>query len=206
MFNRKCKITFISHGSTIHSEENRISDKDNYPPINDSGEEEIERICEWLKKRGIKNDKIYSSPALRTVQTAQMISKIYKQDFEILEDLKARQFGAWSGLSFEQIECKHPQALEQMHEDPCSFCPECGETVLCFNKRVSKIIKKIVEENIGNRVIIVTHPEVIQAAISNAIKLSPKHQAKVYVKPGSATQISYFKSWASLVYSGYVPL
>jgi broad specificity phosphatase PhoE len=206
MFNRKCKITFISHGSTVHSEENRISDKENYPPINDAGEEEIEKICEWLKKRAIKNDKIYASSALRTIQTAKMISKVFKKDFEILEGLSARKFGSWSGLSFEQIECKYPQALEQLHENPCSYCPEYGETILSFNKRVSKIIKKIVEENSGNRIIIVTHPEVIQAAISKAIKLPPQHQAKVYIKNGSASQISYFESWASLVYSGYVPL
>lgn len=206
MFNRKCKITFISHGATIHSEENRLSDNENYPPINDSGQDEIEKICEWLRKRAIKNDKIYTSSALRTTQSAQMISKIFKKDFEILDGLHARKCGVWSGLTFEQIENKYPQMLGQLHENPCSYCPDKGETVLDFNKRISKIIKKIVEENVGNRIIIVTHPDVIQSAISKAIKLPPQHQAKVYIRTGSASQISYFESWASLVYSGYVPL
>ena len=44
-FNRKCKVTFICHGSTIYSEENRISDNENYPPLSDYGQEEIEKIC-----------------------------------------------------------------------------------------------------------------------------------------------------------------
>lgn len=206
MFNRKCKITFISHGSTVHSEENRLSDTDNYPPINDAGEEEIEKICEWLKKREIKNDAIYASSALRTIQSARMISKALKKDFETIEGLHSRKRGVWSGLTFEQIENKYPQMLEQLHENPCSYCPECGETILDFNDRVSKIIKDIVENNVGNRIIIVTHPEVIQAAVSKAIQLPPEHQSKVYIRTGSATQISYFDSWASLVYSGYVPL
>lgn len=206
MFNRKCKITFISHGATIYSEENRLSDNENYPPLNDSGQEEIDKICEWIKKRGIKNDKIYASSALRTIQSAQIISKVLKKDFEILEDLTSRKRGVWSGLTFEQIESKYPQMLEQLHENPCSYCPECAETIIEFNKRVSKTLKKVVEDNIGNRIIIVTHPEVIQAAISKAIQLPPQHQAKVYIKTGSATQISYFESWASLVYSGCVPL
>lgn len=206
MFKRKCKITFISHGATIYSEENRISDNENYPPINDAGEEEIEKICQWLKKRAIKNDKIYTSSALRTIQSAQMISKVFKTDFEILDGLSPRKCGIWSGLTFEQIEEKYPHMLEQLHENPCSYCPDCGETILDFNKRVSRIIKNIVNENTSNRIIIVTHPEVIQSAISKAIQLSPKHQAKVYIKTGSATQISYFENWSSLVYSGYVPL
>lgn len=206
MFNRKCKITFISHGSTIHSEENRLSDNDNYPPLNESGEDEIEKICEWLKKRAIKNDVIYSSAALRATQSAQLISKVFKKDFEVLDGLHPRKRGVWSGLTFEQIEKKYPQMLEQLHENPCSYCPDKGETILEFNKRVSKVLKKIVEENIGNRIIVVTHPEVIQAAIGRAIQLLPQHQAKVYIRTGSATQISYFESWASLVYSGYIPL
>lgn len=206
MFNRKCKITFIAHGSTIHSEENRLSDNENYPPLNESGEDEIEKICEWLKKRAIKNDIIYSSSALRAIQSAQLISKVFKKDFEVLDCLHSRKRGVWSGLTFEQIEKKYPQMLEQLHENPCSYSPDKGETILELNKRVSKVIKKVVDENIGNRLIIVTHPDVIQAAVSKAIQLPPQHQAKVYIRTGSATQISYFESWASLVYSGYIPL
>lgn len=207
MFNRKCKITFISHGATIYSEENRIcTDNDNYPPLNDAGEEEIEKICEWLKTRGIQNDKVYASPSLRSIQSAEMIAKVFKKDFEVLDDLTSRKCGVWSGLTYEDIEEKYPQMLEQMHENPCSFQPEGGEAIADFDKRISKIIKKIVDENVGNRIIIVTHPDIIQAAISSAIKLPAQHQAKVHVKTGSATQISYFESWASLVYSGCVPL
>lgn len=207
MFNRKCKITFISHGATVYSEENRIcTDNGNYPPLNDAGEEEIEKICEWLKKRGVKNDKIYTSPSLRSVQSTQKIAKVFRKDFEVLDDLSSRKCGTWSGLTYDDIEEKYPQLLDKIHENPCSFQPDGGEAILDFDKRISKIIKKIVDENVGNRIIIVTHPDIIQAAISKAIQLPAQHQAKVYIKTGSATQISYFESWASLVYSGYIPL
>lgn len=206
MFNRKCKITFICHGATVHSEENRLSDTENYPPLNDLGQEEIEKMCEHLKKRAIKNDKIYASPALRTIQSAQMISKVFKKDFEILEDLGSRKRGVWSGLTFDQIEIKFPQMLEQLHQNPCSYCPEGSETTLELNKRVKEIIGKIVEENSNNRVIIVTYREVIQSAICAALEMPPENQAKIYIKTGSASQISYFESWASLMYSGYIPL
>ena len=75
-FDRKCKITFICHGATIYSEENRFSDKDNYPPLNENGVEEVEKICEYLRQRGVKNDKIYTSTAARCVQTAKYVSKV----------------------------------------------------------------------------------------------------------------------------------
>lgn len=205
MFSRKCKITFIAHGSTINTEENRLSDKENHPPLNDLGQEEIENICEWLKRRGLKSDRIYSSSDLRVVQSANLISKVFKKDFETVDNLSSRRVGAWSGLNFDQIEEKYPQVLEQMHQNPCVFCPEGGETALEFNKRVSEKIEEIVEQNKGNRIIIVTHPDVIQSAICSALNIPLENMAKIYIKPSSATQISYFEDWASMLYCGFIP-
>ena len=49
-FDRKCKITFICNGATIYSEDDRFTDSEAYPPLNDAGQDEIERICDFLKK------------------------------------------------------------------------------------------------------------------------------------------------------------
>ena len=48
MFKRKCKITFISHGATVHTMDGIICDTDKYPKINEFGEEEIAKVCEYL--------------------------------------------------------------------------------------------------------------------------------------------------------------
>ena len=49
-FDRKCKITYICNGGTIFSEDNRLTDSENYPPLSEAGVEEVERICDYLKK------------------------------------------------------------------------------------------------------------------------------------------------------------
>lgn len=206
MFNRKCKITFICHGTTIYTEENRISDGEKYPPLNDVGYNDIEKICEYLKKRGVKNDKIYCSSALRTMQSAQMIAKVFKKDFEVLEDLTPLNYGELGGLTKNQIDEKYPNLVKLFATNAETFAPKNGETVLNFYSRTSKIIKKIVEENISKRIIIVTYPEVIQAAIGEALDIKLANLHKIHIKSGSATQISYFEDWASLVYSDYVPM
>ena len=59
MFKRKCKITFISHGSTIYSEDNRLTDKLDYPPLNENGYNELSKIVDFIKTRGLKTNKIY---------------------------------------------------------------------------------------------------------------------------------------------------
>ena len=86
------------------------------------------------------------------------------------------------------------------------FTPEGAEALADFNKRVDDVIKSIIENNLHKRLIIVTHGEVIQAAIANAIGIPLNNQFKTYIPSGSATQISYFENWSSLIYSAYIPL
>ena len=206
MFNRKCKITFINHGSTLYTEENRLFDDENYPPINEIGRMEMEKISHWIKAKGLKIDKIYSSSALRTIQSARILSKVCKQDFEIISPLKSRKSGLWSGFTFKQIEQKYPDFLDNYHRDPENYWPEGGENTKSLNIRVGEILTKLINENIDKRLVVITHAEVIQAAIANALKIPAESQFKVYIPNGSATQISYYTDWASLVYSAYLPL
>ena len=205
MRRRKCKITFVAHGATVHSEESIYSDKEQYPPLSELGESEINKVCEYLQNRGLRSNKIYSSPALRCTQTAEMVSKVFKTKFETLPELYERKCGDWNGLSLDSIFIKYPELKEKPY-DVLKFTPNGGEELKVFNQRVKEAIDKIVEAQIGNRIIIVTYPSVILAALANALELTEENQAKVLIKTGSLTQISYFSNWASVIYSGYVPL
>jgi len=206
MFRRKCKVTFICHGSTINSEENRFYDDESYPPLNENGKNEIEKISKWLRAKGLKTDVIYSCSALRCVQSARIISKYLNTDYVIIDSLNSRKAGLWSGLNFDEIEEKDPEDLDKYHHDRKNFWVEGGENTDELNKRVSESLSKIVEENVGKRIIIVTHPEVIQSAVATALSIPVENQFKIYTPQGSATQISYYSDWSSLVYSAYLPL
>lgn len=205
-FDRKCKITFICNGSTIYSEDGRFTDTEIYPPLSDNGIDEIERICEFLRKRGVKSDKIYSSPAVRSTQSADMISKLFKQDYAIIPELHPRKCGKFNGLTFSQVEEKYPEDLKNLINNPNVSAPDDAESISDFIKRVNVSINNIIEENQGNRIIIVTHRDIIKAAVCSALNIPDNSMHKIYIKSGSATQISYFENWASLIYSDYKPI
>ena len=204
MIKRRCKITFIRHGATIYTEADRLSDQDNYPPLNETGKEEMETISQWIKKRGLMVDKIFSSPETRALQSAGILSKISKLDFEVIPDLTAKKSGTWSGLSFEQIEQKYPKELESYHNDRGNFVMPNGESINQFNERTNTVIERIVKENDSCRVIIVTHGDVIQSAVAGILHIPSDYQTRIMIPTGSATQISYFKDWSVLVYSGVI--
>ena len=50
MFNRICKITFITHGATVYSLDGIINNTLKYPKLNDFGEEEIQKVIVPLDK------------------------------------------------------------------------------------------------------------------------------------------------------------
>ncbi len=206
LFDRKCKITYIAHGATIYSEEGRFCDGESFPPLSENGVEEINRICDFLKSRRIKNDKIISSAGTRTIQSAKIISKIYKQNFEIIPILTPKKCGSFNGMTFEQIEDKYPDEFKKLIDEPNLTIPEDAESVSDFVSRISDAIDKIVDENIGSRIIVVTYPEIIRVAIAKALCIPDSAIKNIYIKTGSATQISYFDSFESLMYCGYKPV
>ena len=205
-FNRRCKITFVCHGATIYSEEGRFSDAENYPPLSELGVEEMQNLTKYLKARGVKNDAIYTSPSIRTVQSAMMIAKLFKKEYEIIDELKTRDCGSWNGLTFGQIMDKCPEGLDRIRKYPEEKTMAGAEGSVEFIARIKKVIDSLVAKNIGNIIIIVTHPEVIQAAICGALDIPADKLPKIFIRTGSATQISYYENWASLVYSDYVPI
>lgn len=205
-FNRKCKITFICHGATIYSEEGRISEAENYPPLSELGVEEMEALTKYLKSRAIKNDVIYTSPAVRTRQSAMMISKLFKKDYVVVDDLTSRRLGQWNGMTVGQILEKYPDGIQDLLLHPNKKADSVVEASDEFVARVKAVIDRLVEENVGNRIIIVTYPEVIQAAICGALEIPADKLSKIFIRTGSATQITYFEKWSSLVYSDHVPL
>ncbi len=199
MFKRKCKITYIAHGATVHSLDGIICDTEKYPKLNEFGEEEIEKVCGYLNNRAVAYDKIYSSSSARCTQSAEIIAKLFKKKITII-DLPARNHGEWSGRSYEDLFDQYgPEVILQQ--------PNNGEALEVFNKRVSDVIDKLVEENRGNRIIVVTTPDVIQSAIAKTLELSPVSQFKNLIKTGTLTQISYFEGdWSSIIYSDHMPV
>lgn len=198
MFRRICKITFITHGATVYTHDGIINDKLKYPKLNDFGEEEIEKVCEYLEKRGVAYDKIYSSPNACCMQSAQIVAKMFKQK-PIEIDLTSRKHGVWQGTSFFDL-------YKEYGKNALAQTPENGEALKDFNKRVSTFIKGLIKENKGTRIIVVTTPEVVQAALAEALGLTPTNQYKMLIKTGALTQISYFEGWSSVIYSNYTPL
>jgi len=205
MFKRKCKVILIRHGATIYSEQRRLYDTEEYPPINQKGKDEMENITDWLVSRNVHVDAIYSSSSLRAVQSARILSKHYGIDYKEIDSLYERKAGIWGGLTFEQIEEQYPEMLEKYHENPYEYWPKGGETTQEVRTRIEKTLYELVQENQYKTIVIVTHEGVIQSAIASVLGVKPENQGKIIIPTGSASQINFYSEWATLAFCAHVP-
>lgn len=205
MFRRKCKIIFVRHGSTIYNEQGRLFDSEEYPPITQKGKDEMDVLAKWLMNKTPHVDKIYTSSALRAIQSARILSKEYDLDYEIIDGMYDRKAGLWGGLTFEQIEEKYPEMLHKYHENPYEYWPDGGETTQELRERVDNIVSEMVVLNEYKTVVVVTHEDVIQSVIASILGVPPEHQGKILIPTGSASQLNFYSSWATLAYCAHVP-
>lgn len=206
MLKKRCKITFVVHGSTIFTPEDRLYEIGEYPPLDANGKYEISKLCQWLKKRSPKNDKVYAAPTMRSVQSAEIIAQSYSQEFEVLDSLRTKNEGIWAGCSFDEIEEKYPDQLKKYQANVANFKLNGAESFEEYNNDIYNVITKIKEENFDKRIIIVCDANLIRGVIAKSFELPIANQNKINLQTGSATQINFYEGWEILVYSNYVPV
>jgi len=192
MNTKKCEIIYVRPGSNLYTDQKKLYVCDDYPPLNEKGKEEIKKLSEWIRNAHINIDLIYSSPALRAVQSARIIAKALKKDFSILDDIYEKRSGLWGGLTFEQIKEKYPELYQNYCKDPFNCHIEGLEEQREVNKRVKKTIDFLLKNNPEKKILIITHAGVIKSAVGQALCIPDKNYERICTPIASATKIDYF--------------
>lgn len=195
-------IIFIRHGSTDFPED-QVYKGNEGPQLNREGQLLAERLGDWLKGEDIIA--VFVSPSRRTIETATPIVKSLNLEYKITDELKERDFGIWEGLTFGEIENQYPEGLKKWKEDPISYTPEGGESIIDLQKRVSNVVQAVIQEYKGKKVVIVAHMGPIRVAVSQALQIPLINYRHLQIHPCSATRIDYGITAANLVYLGALP-
>lgn len=109
-----------------------------------------------------KFDAIYSSHLNRAYRTAQIVSG--NREIEIIkdEDLAEMRLGDWEGLKHDEIIEKYSKEYELFWNKPHLYKASSGEGYSDLKKRVIGCLERIIKENDGKNVLIVTHTVVIK--------------------------------------------
>jgi len=118
---------------------------------------------------------ITTSPLLRCLDFAQQLSKKLKIGYSVDDQFKEIGFGAWEGLSPDEILSSDPEALNHFYKDPIRNRPEGAEPLETFSARVWQAYNQISKRHVNENVLIVGHAGVIRAITANILGMDIDH-------------------------------
>jgi broad specificity phosphatase PhoE len=165
------RLIMIRHGKTKANKEARISSLANIE-LNDEGREQVKKLSKRLKN--MKIDVLYSSPLLRTRQTAEIIA--HQTGLEIIEDADLREFdfGQISNKTIEEVKIDSPQIYDEIilwmntKFGAGVKRPEipCAEEISDFEERIDRFSQMILKKHPSQIVAAVMHMATIKGFMS----------------------------------------
>jgi len=134
----------------------------------------------------------YSSPMLRTMQTANWLldSLGEKTKINLAPEVMEQNFGVWEGKTYDEVWALVDQT--QQWSSPSEVRPSGGESFIGVCARVDHWLDPIIAKSDGTPIVIVAHAGSIRSGIRHALDINPEQALSFCVDYGSITQIEYF--------------
>ncbi len=158
--------------------------------LNRNGRLQAELLGQYLAVTKI--EAVYTSPLKRAVDTARSIARFHNLQVEVREELNDLDFGAWEGLSVNEVPLRYPDLFAVWADHPEKVCLPGGETLDDVKKRSMKTIDTIID-HYRESVVLVTHRVVIKVLVCNLLGLGNAHFWNIMVDTCGLTTFRYDK-------------
>lgn len=194
------RIYLLRHGETEQGFAQRcigITDI----PLSEHGREQARRLSDYFAQEPLSG--IFCSQALRTVDTAEIISG-GRLPVTRLTDLHEIHMGAWEGRCFAEIKQKFPEAYKRRGLAFATFTPPGGESFSACQKRAFAVLQAILKATEGE-IIIVGHAGFNRALICglSGMGLSLGEVFSVPQPFGCVNQLAWEKGGCHLIQVGF---
>jgi alpha-ribazole phosphatase len=114
-------------------------------------------------------------------------------------DFDEQDFGAWQGLSWNDMQAKDGDAYQRFWQDPTGNAPPQGESFAAVIKRVAAGISDLNRAYRGRSIVAIAHGGSIRAAVAVALKLSPAIAMAIVIDNLSVTRLDHLDGGGSAV-------
>jgi len=180
------ELMLIRHGET---DSNRRGSYLGWTDIelNEIGINQVKFLRDRLK--GVKVDKIYSSPLKRALQTAEIINENYKLDIVPSDGLKERNFGIWDDLTLEEMTKRYPTEYNEWVNDWIKYRIKDGESAQEAYERSAAFVDEIIKNNNEGVIMLVTHLGTIRFILAHLLGLGIENSWRFRVTNASITKV-----------------
>ena len=150
-------------------------------PLNPQGRIEAEQLA--IRLDAVRLDALYSSPRNRTLETAEPLAQRRKLPVNVLEAIDEIDFGDWTERTFTELE-PDPQWPLWIQQRSAAQ-PPGGETIGRVQQRTTEALRLLASQHREETVALVTHGDVIKAAIAHFLGISLDHLEQFEIAPAS---------------------
>ena len=147
-------LYLIRHGQTEFSRENRFCGSSD-PPLTPAGQAMADAFAKAYASTAWQA--IYTSPLLRSRQTADALVRLTGVAPIIEDGLKEIAYGEWEGLGVDEVKARWPDAYAYWADDVASRGAPGGETAFHVAARAMRVVEAIRTRHASGNVLIVSH-------------------------------------------------
>lgn len=163
--------------------------------LNDKGKVEAKRLADRFN--GMTLEAIYSSPLERAMQTAETLARSMNLEIKKSSALNEIDFGEWTGKTFETLARDERWRLFNSHRS-MAMVPG-GESFLDVQNRIVSALASLSHEHGNARLAIVSHADVIRAAVAYFAATPIDLIERFEISPCSVTVVALNEDSATLL-------
>lgn len=161
-------LYLIRHGQPLVQERHTCGYTQDIP-LSETGVRQVEELREWAREKPITA--IYTSPALRCIQTAERMADGCVPVHGV-DGLSEMDTGAWTGLPFAEIKKLWPAEYDRRGQSIGTYPPPGGESFAQAGERMEQAVSRLLSESEGD-VVIVAHGGVNRGWLCRLLGCSP---------------------------------
>ena len=193
------RIYFLRHAQTKHNVSSVISTNDEVS-LDEKGFDQANKLAQRLSKQ-FPIDMIYSSPLMRAKQTATVIAESFGLDINYSDELIEYSFGPIAGMRFDDVKNKLPDLYEELIEwseapvEEKFSRPDLPglESLESMKSRIQRFTEKVIAENEGRRIAVVTHGGFIKCAMTYFAGAPFTQKIPFFVENTSISIVDFYK-------------
>lgn len=157
-------------------------------PLAAAGLEQADRLAAALASLPVRA--VYSSPLLRTRETARRIAAAHELPLRLEPRLREQAFGEWEGLTRAQVLESDGERLRGWEGD-LSLAPPGGESLAAVQARMLDLVGELALDHTGDCLVLVSHVGPIKALLCAALGVPLAAARHMFLDPATLSVVDW---------------
>jgi 2,3-bisphosphoglycerate-dependent phosphoglycerate mutase len=183
-------VIFMRHGQAENNVSRTLVGRHIESHLTSQGREQVADAAKHLKS--IPIDKVYVSPVIRAMETAQIVCDTLGMSYEVDERLYEIELGKLVGMNYEEVTTKYGDLFLRFYAEHDPILDSFGvEPFAAVKQRVKSLLDDALKKHEDSNVLMVTHLDPIKAALATLLELKPEALYRWHIRNASLTVLKH---------------